>query len=280
MKLKKQQKNEEEVKRRMNRKVLAAIIALVTSMTFVAVAPAFAKNLNLPAGADRIGYFCGGENVIIDLPTPLPTNYPVTATKISFTFTHGETPNAGIDFSSLLIQFYMTIPSNPVPHWEPFAHIVTNGYTSPEFLTTLYNGLFIELDATLFGLPEVFNLDNVIVVPEEALQVERDGNSIYVNLNTPQQIDNDIYSPTPIPNAYFTLYPLTVELHGYGSSIQRTSTISFSGYPGASGYTLISENIGFKANGVFTSPGLIPDELVVNDATITMHGTHTFYPPT
>lgn len=263
----------------MDRKMIITIIALAATLTFATISPAFAKNLNLPTGANRKGYFCGGENVVIDLPTPLPTNYPSTATKIGFTFSHSETPNAGIDFHGLIVQFYVSTPSSPEPHWEPWAHIVTSSKTAT-FLTTLYSGTFVELDATLYGLPAVFNMDNVIVVPEGILQVERHGNSIYANLNAPQQIDNNIFSPTPIPNAYFTLQPFSLELHKSGGSVHKTSTISFSDYLGASGYTLISENIGFNANGVFTSPGLIPNEVSVNDAFITMQGTHTFYPPT
>jgi hypothetical protein len=53
------------------------------------------------------------------------------------------------------------------------------------------------------------------------------------------------------------------------------------GYKGASGYTIVHDEMGFKATGIFTtSTASVLFGAPVQDATLWMHGSHTFYPPT
>lgn len=248
-------------------------------MMFATVVPAFAKNLNYPSGTIVEYYY--GLHAYIDLPESLPTNYPPTATEMLLIFHHVIIPNAGLDYTDLYFEFYMTTLDNPTPHWEPYGLITTSAY-SEAFNEIIWHGTWAHFDATLYGLPEIFNTDNIILVDEDVLEVERHGNRVYASLNAPQLIDNDILDPVNmifIPNVYFTLYPFTVELSKYGGSAHSVETYTFDGWPGATGYTFVDEEMYFNANGEFTCPDLYPNEVALDNAVVVMNGIHTFSPP-
>ena len=59
---------------------ISTLLIISMIMPMFALAPASAKNLNLPDGACRIDYYNAGGYVEIALPTPLPANFPPSAT--------------------------------------------------------------------------------------------------------------------------------------------------------------------------------------------------------
>jgi hypothetical protein len=130
----------------------------------------------------------------------------------------------------------------------------------------------IHFDASLYGWPPSWSTDNVIVVDEGVLQVERNGNRMYASLNAPQQIKF-------IPNVFLTLYPFTLEMSKYGDSTDITDTWTMELFPGASGYTYTVEDMYFNANGEFTCLDLYTDAVAVDNARINMNGIHTISPP-
>ena len=264
----------------MNKKILFIVLALAFSMMFTAVVPAFAKNLNYPSDT-IVEYYYGGR-AHVDLPTPLPTNYPPTATAMRLIFHHVVIPNAGLDYTDLQVSFSMTTFLNPIPHWEEFCILTTSPY-SAAFNRVVWHGTMIHLDASYLNLPTPFDTDNVILVDEDVLQVEKHGNRMYASLNAPQQIDSMIINlqadpPIVIPNVYFTLYPFTLELSKYGGSTHYAETWTFD-WLGTTGYTFTVEEMYFNANGEFTCPELYPDAVTVDNARVVMKGIHTYSPP-
>ena len=90
--------------------------------------------LALPEGANSIEYYTFG-NAVINLPTPLPANYPATATKMKIGAKHVEIPNAGIDFCQLIIQLYVGSPTV----LGPFA-IITTSSDDAAFMKNVWSG--------------------------------------------------------------------------------------------------------------------------------------------
>ena len=253
----------------MKTKFLLTVIALAFSMMLATVVPTFAKNLNYQSGTIEEYYY--GGRAYVDLPTPLPANYPATATVMRLVFHHVIMPNAGLDYTDLQVAFYMTTNLNPTPHWEEFCIITTSPY-SADFNRIVWDGTLIHLDASLYGWPPSWSTDNVILVDEDVLQVERHGNRMYASLNAPQQIKS-------IPNVFFTLYPFTLEMSKYGGSTHITDAWTRELFPGASGYTFTVEDMYFNANGEFTCPDLYTNAVAVDNARINMNGIHIISPP-
>jgi hypothetical protein len=265
----------------MNRKIknvfsLFLLLVLITVALPVASVPVLAKDMNLPPGADEIAYCSGGGSATVDLPVPLPPGYPPTATKISISAQHIEMPNADTIDNLLFISLYMTTTSKPTLHWEPIAEIRSDAEAAAHCMIH-WRGTYVVFDATLYGLPPSFSTNNIIVVPEGVVKVERHGNSITATLNAPQQIKFFGYPTSRI----FNVPTLSLELDKYGGSVHTTSTTVLTGYRGASGYTFESERVGFDANGVFTStyPSWNLNAAAVTEASVTMNGITTFYPP-
>ena len=234
---------------------------MLSSSAFLSLATA--KNLNLPEGADRIDYYNAGGQVEFSLPTPLPTNFPSSATAIQFRFCHFETPNTKQSFDNLIILIYMTYKGKT--DWQPFAQITTSE-ESAAFERVFWKGTFMKWDAPS-PLPATYSADNVIVVPEGTLTVDRNGNDVTVNLNTPQQakIAGTI-------NTKITIPAFNLELNNYGESVHNVGQASMT-FTGSSGYTIVHDEVGFKATSDTSVYG------TVQDATLWMHGSHTFYPP-
>ena len=181
---------------------------------------------------------------------------------------HAVIPNSGIEYSQLLIQFYQTTSTISTLHWEPFAIITTTSDIAA--VKALWAGSFIEFPGTHYN-PLYAVTDNVKAVSNHDLQVERHGNNLYVNLAAPQQIQR--------PNAlYFTIPAFSLKLDSFGGSFHTDETIPFTGYFGASGYTLNIQNHNFNANGAFTSSYYHYQDVPVTGF-VTMQGIQTFYPP-
>ena len=257
----------------MKKKIFSILLSIVLIISIMAAFSSAnpAKDMKLPSGADvYVNYF--GGNASINLPAGLP-NYPSSATMISFSaFSGGGTFP---DHVTLYVQMFMTTSKNPNMHWEPIAHITTG---DPSFLMNFWSGTQIAFDATSYGLPSSYNTNNVIQVSDHALTVDRIGNNLYIKLKEPQQIQLFSY-PTMPPT--FTLPTFSMVLTKYGSSVSFEKAQTLTGFPGASGYTLDYNVIGFHATGVFTStsPGWNYHAAQTTDSFITTQGLQYYYPP-
>jgi hypothetical protein len=249
--------------------VVSTIFALLIIMPIL-ILPATAKNLNLPEGAERIDYYNAGGQVDVSLPTPLPTNFPTSATAMQLRFCHFETPNAKQSFDNLIIYIFMTYKGKT--DWQPFVEFTTSE-DSAVFERTFWSGTFIEWDATKFGLSASLSADNVIVVPEGTLTVDRHGNDVTVNLNAEKQA-----KIAGTMNTKITIPMFKLELKNYGESIHYTGSKLMTGWPFASGYTIVHEELRFNAEGTITSV-CYPNGAATTNSHLVMHGTHTFYSP-
>jgi hypothetical protein len=256
------------------------LLVLLSSSAFLALASA--KNLNLPAGADWIEYYNAGGTADIAITT-VPTGFPSTTTAMEFRFVHVEMPNSDVSFDSLIVFIYAIQTVQSVRSWIPIAVITTSADAKTQ-AETFWSGTPMKLDASLysgtpFNIPPslwvAFSTNNVKLVSEDALKVQRHGNDVTVNLNTPQTIKRALSTTT------FTLPAFNLELKNYGESIHHLGQATMTGYKGASGYTIVHDEVGFKATGMFTtSTASVLFGAPVQDATLWMHGSHTFYPPT
>jgi hypothetical protein len=242
--------------------VISLILILMASA--FAATPVFAKNLNLPSGANVVVYYSGGQ-ATINLPTDrsLLVNYPATATEMRIIGGHAETPNAGKDSCFLFIELYMNYPDPQIKAWQPYAFITTDP-DAAAFMRIVWAGTFIELLST------GGTSDNVKLLNDPAnLQVERHGNSIYVNLKESQQIQR-----SSINHLKFVIPAFSMELNSYGGSFHTSETATL-----PSGYTLNIDHMGFMANGAFTSSAWGYEGVPVSDGLVIMHGIDTYYPP-
>jgi hypothetical protein len=268
--------------RKMKSLVFSSILLLAFSMmvSSLTVMPVTAKNLNLPACASNINYYNAGGQAEVALPAGM-AGFPISATAMRFSVVHVEIPNSNIAFDSLLVWMYVKPTGFPLT-WYPFAIIISNANTEQiELLQNYWAGSFVHLDATKYFMnpptntipfPTNFGTDNVIVVEPGVLTVDRHGNSIIVSLKEQQQFKRPFTTGTLLPIPAFTL-----ELKAYGESIHGTETHAIVDIPGASGYTLVNDYMGFGATGAMTGEGYLNGP-AVNNAMVAMHGTHTYYP--
>ncbi len=256
----------------MKKAIVAFVSVLALTMFLTASALTNAKNMNLPANADRINYIDAGGEANVTLVKPLPSsNWPPTADGMSLKFIHVEIPNEGVSFDQLAVFLHIKLTGATVLSWQPMAIITTNA-DEVAFQRALWYGSLVRWDVPAnYPYPAV-STNNVILVPEGVLSVERHGNGITVNLNSPQPIG--IQRPT---NQVFYLPNFSLKLDKVGGSIHSERTIVWSGYTGASGYTMVADAMGFAGTGVFTCAGLNTGP--VTDAAIQMQATQTFYPP-
>jgi hypothetical protein len=241
-------------------------LALILLASAFAATPVFAKNLNLPEGADLILYYSAGS-ASIKLPTDpsLRVNYPLTATDMRIIASHVEVPNAGKDSCALVIELKMILTGTTVPAWYPYADIITDP-DAVAFEKNFWSGHLIEPHG-----PQA-TPDNVKLVPDTVLQVVRHGNNIYVNLGASQQVQRT-------NGLSYTVPAFSMELNSYGGSIHTSETFSMTGYSLASNYILTEDKVGFNANGAFTSTAWGYNGVPVSDGIVVMHGINTYYPP-
>jgi hypothetical protein len=239
-----------------NRKILMAVLAMAASIVFTAVAPAFAKNFNIPEGQNR-SYTSGGSGIIVTPEGFFIPELRLQANNVEIGI-HGSGNNLGI---SMFIQ----IPDGSIVT-VPIAWFTTN--PNPDVI--------VYLQTLLSGFPASGLPNNIRYVSDSALTVERHGNSIHVELTAPQTI----LIATPTSGVVPVVIPaFTMELNKVGGSVHKETITSLTGYPGASGYTGYIEEMGFNAEGTFSSLALNYDAQPMTDCFITMHGITTYVPP-
>lgn len=129
--------------------------------------------------------------------------------------------------------------------------------------------------------------DNVKLVSDEELKVEKQGNRISVDFDPQSTITlmYNLFPDWPAPHPGFTLtLPLNipafhVEFDKSGGSVHTNVTTMLKVAPPLylSGYTAINERVGFHANADFTCPAW--GNPATSDGWITMHGIETWIPP-
>jgi hypothetical protein len=263
-------------KMKTNRKmILGAMLILAMLSSSAALMPVSAKNLNFPPGADRVDYITAGGTVDIALTAPLPTNYPPSATIMQLKFMHTEMPNADLSFDAVIVFFYMKLTGAQDYTWQPFA-VITDNQDYATFCETFWRGSLIKWNIPPpppVYPPTAVGTNNVKLVSDDVLTVERHGNSVSVNLKNEQPLTR------PVTGYTFWLPAFSLELNKVGGSAHNIQTKTLDYYADASGYTYIFDTIGFNANAVFSSTGALKTGSTSN-AVVVMHGTHTFFPPT
>jgi hypothetical protein len=236
------------------KRISVVVLAVSLLMLFGALTPAFAKNFNYPEGQDIV-YSSGGEGYVA---TPAGYFGPVTSMKIRAVNveigTHGFGDNIEIDF-------LFPLPTGPI--YLPIAFFTTN--PNPDVIDWL--------KIVLSGFPAALLPNNIRYVSDDVLIVNRHGNSITVELTAPQTI---LMMPGPVS---VVVPAFTVELNKVGGSVHQDKTVVLTGYPGASGWTGYTEDMGFNAEGAFTCPAWSYDSEPMTDCFITMHGITIYTPP-
>jgi len=179
-------------------------------------------------------------------------------------FCHFETPNADQSYDNLIIYIYMTYKGKT--DWQPFAEFITSS-DAAVFERVFWSGTFME-----FSPSTSYGADNIIVVPEDTLTVGRHGNDVTVNLNTEQQAK--IAGTT---NTKITIPAFSLDLKNYGESIHYIGSKLMTGWPAASGYTIIHDELRFNAEGTITNIWY-PNGAATTNSHLVMQGTHIFYP--
>ena len=227
---------------------LLVVITLVAVLAVTTVAPAFTKNFNLPEGVGRIYYTGGGGGIAPPPDWPVSAN---PASEVMFVVSHIEAGSLGSGDTLLVMR---TLPTGG---WGPMAYFTTNP-NALDFAKTLWNG-------TGAGW-------NTFYVPENELKVERHGNTITASLSVPKDCVTRM-------GAVFTIPAFSMELSKVGGSIHTEMTMTLTGYPNASGYTMIDEEMGFDGKGVFTCAAWGYDAEPMINCQIDKHGVQTSYPP-
>jgi hypothetical protein len=256
-------------------KIWGILLVLGIIASVAVFMPASAKNLNFPPGADRVDYINGGGTVDIALNAPLPANYPPSATIMRLKFMHVEMPNADLSFDAVIVFFYMKLTGATDYTWQPFA-VITDNQNYATFCETFWRGSLIKWNIPPpppIYPPTAVGTNNVKLVSDDVLTVERHGNSVSVNLKSEQPLTR------PVTGYTFMLPAFSLELKKVGGSAHDIQTDTLNWYADASGYTYVFDTMGFKANAVFSSTGALKTG-ATSDAVVVMHGTHTFYPPT
>lgn len=241
------------------KKVAVVFSAMALSMMLAAVAPAFAKNFNVPEGVNRV-YYSGGEGVIA-----VPTGWPTGGAHP--TLLHIKALDVEIGTLGSADNIEIDVPY-PMPDgstaWLPVAYFTTS--TNPDTVSWA--------QMLLSGFPAALLLGNIRGVSDSVLKVERHGNSVTVELTASQTVL--WFNPTHTGVVAAIIPAFTMQLDKVGGSVHKESVTSLTGYSGASGWTGYVDQMGFNADGVFTCTGWNSE---MSDCFITMHGISTWVPP-
>jgi hypothetical protein len=169
------------------KKILGFIIVLMVNIIVVAMAPALAKNFNLPEGVERI-YRSGGTAVV-----DTPADFPFSSLEIMAFNLEAGTHGPG---ESFVIQMPW------MGGWMPIAHFTTSP-DSVAFLSALWSGLTASA--------------NTMFVSDSELNVVRHGNRITASLTVPKVITMRV--------GEVTIPAFTMELNKVGGSIHTENTI-------------------------------------------------------
>jgi hypothetical protein len=275
-----------KMKNNIGKILVSTLLILSMIMPMFAFAPTSAKNLNWSSDVYKIDYYNAGGDADFVLPTPLPTNYP-NFPEMRLRAVHVEMPNADLDYNTLLVFLYDPIKAaagkNP---WQPYAEITDANDEVAAFERIFWMGSYLEFDATIYKytsgpntgqpLPAILSADNVIVVDKGVLSINRNGNNLLVTLNSEQTIKKALATG---PTAYFELPAFSLETTSEGYAMHTSDTAIMLGWLGATGYTIVHDDLRFDGNGVFTSEDTFLEGMTTINANVIMHGTHTFYNP-
>ena len=252
------------------KKATVTVLTLALVLMLTAVAPAFAKNMNLPEGANAITYWSGGICVVEMTSTwpPYPAA-PTTTVRIDVRHHESGTYGAGDTLNIDVL--------SPSGNWLPVSYFTTN--TNAAFLTFIRN--------VYYKLPIGAGSINAQYVSANNLKVERHGNRITAELDIPvtvswAKIQPDPTHPTPPYSVRVDVPAFKLELDKTGGSFHRDFEEDLAGY---SNYVFYEDMMGFDANGVITcSAWNLDNQLVTFNPLpycgITMHGITTYFPPT
>ncbi len=229
-----------------------------------------ARDMNVPEKT-IITYYTGA-NVEISLPftltIPVKADLTYHVNALDLRCLHVE---AGSVASGDYIVVHFITDSLAYPD-VPWAVLTTSTDTSfSDFWKTMLLGSPVYIPGTF---------DNVIPV-SDALSVDRNGNSITVELKTDQVI-RIIPAAAPTPPSLpkmFTLPAFTMYLDKVGGSIHDYSSITLTGYTGASNYIETRERMGFNSEGTFNCDSWSPNTRPVTNGFNVMHGIMTYTPP-
>ena len=236
------------------KKVAVVVLALASLMMLTAVAPTFAKNMHLPEDANAIDYWSGGICVVELTSTwPSPPARPA-AQVIRIDARHHEAGTYGAHDSINIDVAYGS-------SWIPVTYFSTN--TDPAFLDFIKN--------LYKGLPIGKGTGNARI--ECDLKVERHGNRITAELNTPYEVAwviGRVYIPT-----------FKLEIDQVGGSLHTGFEEDLTGY---SNYNFYEDMMGFDGTSVLhcdafsfkDPPGTLSPRPYCG---ITMHGITTYFPP-
>jgi hypothetical protein len=127
------------------------------------------------------------------------------------------------------------------------------------------------------GMPAAAGPLNTKTVTADTLIVERHGNRISIELTTPQTIYWTKATGTGVITIQIPAF--TMELNKIDGSVHKDHIDSFSGYTGASNYTVYVCEMGFNAAGKFTCPTWNYLDQTMNTCFITKHGINVYLPP-
>jgi hypothetical protein len=184
---------------------------------------------------------------------------------------HDRLKQSHHEYTSMLIQLWMIPAGSTTNSWQPFASITTSPKAAA-LAETFWTGTLLIFTNKDWKIPGWIDTNNVKLVNDHALQLERHDHKLCVKLAEPQQLQR----PTGL---IFSIPAFTMELKEYGHSFHSSENVLMTGWPGASGYTLKIDNVNFNANGDFTSKALGYNEVAVFGGLITKEGIQTYTPP-
>lgn len=234
--------------------IFLLLILLVAASSFT-IGTVSAKDMNIPENA-KIDYWTGGIGIV-----ETPASWPAGGLHQSMLRFQGfEVKDGSIGTTDALI-----IAAPTSLGWAAIACFATNP-DAAAFMKTVRS-----------GMPAAAGPLNTKTVSVDTLVVERHGNSISVELTAPQTIYWTKSSGTGVISIQIPAF--TMELIKIDGSVHKDHIDSFTGYTGASKYTVYVDEMGFDATGSFTSPTWNYLDQTMSTCFITMHGINVYIPP-
>ena len=234
---------------------LFLLFVLAVAASSFTIGTVSAKEMNIPENA-KIDYWTGGIGIV-----DTPASWPAGGLHQSMLRFNGfEVEDGSLGTTDALI---LSIPTSL--GWVAIACFATN----PDVAA------FMKIVRS--GMPAATGPLNTKTVSTDTLVVERHGNRINVDLTAPQTIYWTKAGGTGVIPIQIPAF--TMELDKIGGSVHKDHIDSFTGYTGASKYTVIVDEMGFEATGSFTCPTWTYLEQTMSTCFITMHGINVYLPP-
>jgi len=188
--------------KKLNKKILGTVLALIVIIAVAAVAPALAHNKpdeesDSPAPGTQVAYYSGGD-VTLQLPSPAVPSHHYNL-RIVARDLDKRSYNGAEDYMVI----YVWAPSYPGGgRFVPVA-LISDNQAGVDFVKMIYTGYLIGLS------------QNVIKVEDKELEVWKEDDVLMANLT--KAIDIKIGDPAPQygKDLNFTLPPLTLEFRGF-----------------------------------------------------------------